>query len=50
MYCGCVPVPLRVKVKDVAVGKEHSMALTVTGNVITWGRKFQEKKRKKGKL
>lgn len=37
MYCGCVPVPLRVKVKDVAVGKEHSMALTVTGDVVTWG-------------
>ncbi|MPC55735.1 RCC1 domain-containing protein 1 [Portunus trituberculatus] len=37
MYCGSVPVPLRVKMKEVAVGKEHSMALTAAGDIITWG-------------
>ncbi|KAG0692673.1 RCC1 domain-containing protein 1 [Chionoecetes opilio] len=37
MYCGSVPVALQVKVRDVAVGKEHSMALTVAGDVLTWG-------------
>uniref|UniRef100_A0A0P4VZK8 Uncharacterized protein n=1 Tax=Scylla olivacea TaxID=85551 RepID=A0A0P4VZK8_SCYOL len=37
MYCGSVPVPLRMKMKEVAVGKEHCMALTAAGDVITWG-------------
>lgn len=37
MYWGNISVPLRMKVSDVAVGKEHCMALTAAGDVITWG-------------
>lgn len=37
MYWGNISVPLRMKMSDVAVGKEHCMALTAAGDVITWG-------------
>ncbi|KAK4323849.1 hypothetical protein Pmani_005489 [Petrolisthes manimaculis] len=34
---GSVPVPLKTKVKEIAVGKEHCMVLTEEGQVYTWG-------------
>ncbi|XP_069943691.1 probable E3 ubiquitin-protein ligase HERC3 [Cherax quadricarinatus] len=37
MYSGSIPISLGLKVTEVAVGKEHSMALTTNGDVLTWG-------------
>nr|XP_045615397.1 RCC1 domain-containing protein RUG3, mitochondrial-like [Procambarus clarkii]XP_045615398.1 RCC1 domain-containing protein RUG3, mitochondrial-like [Procambarus clarkii]XP_045615399.1 RCC1 domain-containing protein RUG3, mitochondrial-like [Procambarus clarkii]XP_045615400.1 RCC1 domain-containing protein RUG3, mitochondrial-like [Procambarus clarkii]XP_045615401.1 RCC1 domain-containing protein RUG3, mitochondrial-like [Procambarus clarkii] len=37
MYSGSIPMGLGLKITEVAVGKEHSMALTASGDVLTWG-------------
>lgn len=37
LYSGCVPVSLGLKITEVALGKEHNVALTADGVVLTWG-------------
>ncbi|XP_042204069.1 probable E3 ubiquitin-protein ligase HERC1 isoform X1 [Homarus americanus] len=37
VYCGSVPITLGLKITEVAVGKEHCMALTADGDILTWG-------------
>lgn len=37
LFSGCVPISLKPKITEVALGKEHNVALTADGVLLTWG-------------